>query len=278
MDVRAFDPNDMRLMGGLSTKMPLTFWTYVIGALALAGFWPLSGFWSKDEILAEAFAKGPTEGNTAFAVVYWLLVAAAFFTAFYMTRQVLMVFFGKPRHAAAEHALESPRVMTYVLAVLAFFAAIAGLINITGAFTHWLEPEELFAGLNLTVAGSSIVVALLGIGLGYLIYRPRELPEGVDDPLRTPSAVGWVFTNVLNPKYWVDEIYGFLFVNTFKAGATALANPIDLGIIDGTVNGLARLVNWFSSKLRQIQTGYVRNYALSVLFGVVVIAAYFALR
>jgi NADH-quinone oxidoreductase subunit L len=283
--------------------MPLTFWTYVIGAVALIGIPPLAGFWSKDEILAEAFLKGVEEGNPAFTLAFWLLLAAAFLTAFYMTRQVLMVFFGKPRHAAAERAPESPRVMTYVLAALAFFAAVAGLINVTGAFTAWLEPEEHFAGLNLAVAGSSILVALLGIGLGYLVYRPRELTEGVDDPLR---SLGIVFT-VLNAKYWVDEIYGFLFIKpfkglsqflanvidwrfwhdwfhdtviarTFKGGAQILANPIDLGIIDGAVNGMARGVRWCSVQLRQIQTGYVRNYALSVLLGVVVIVAYLALR
>jgi NADH-quinone oxidoreductase subunit L len=289
-------------MGGLATKMPLTFWTYVVGAAALMGIPPLAGFWSKDEILAEAFLKG-SEGNPAFMLAFWLLLAAAFFTAFYMTRQVLMVFFGRPRHAAAELAPESPRVMTYVLAVLAFFAAVAGLINITGAFTAWLEPEEHFAGLNLLVAGSSILVAAAGIGLGYLIYRPRELPRGVDDPLR---SLGLIFTT-LNAKYWVDEMYGWLIVRplkwlsqflayvidwrfwhdwvhdvviagTFKWGAVKLANPIDLGIIDGSVNGMARVVRWCSAQLRQIQTGYVRNYALSVLLGVVVIVAYFALR
>jgi NADH-quinone oxidoreductase subunit L len=297
----SFDPNDMRLMGGLATKMPLTFWTYVVGAAALMGVPPLAGFWSKDEILAEAFLKG-SQGYPAFMLAFWLLLAAAFFTAFYMTRQVLMVFFGPARHAAAEHAPESPRVMTYVLAALAFFAAVAGLVNITGAFTAWLEPEEHLAGLNLWVAGSSILVAAAGIGLGYLIYRPRELPQGVDDPLR---SLGVVFTT-LNAKYWVDELYGWLIVRpfkwlsqflayvidgrfwhdwvhdvvlagTFKWGAVKLANPIDLGIIDGAVNGLARVVDWCSAQLRQIQTGYVRNYALSVLLGVVVIVAYFAL-
>jgi NADH-quinone oxidoreductase subunit L len=300
---KGFDPNDMRLMGGLSNRMPLTFWTYVVGAAALMGVPPLAGFWSKDEVLAEAFAKGVTEANLPFTIAFWLLLAAAFFTAFYMTRQVLMVFLGKPRHAAAAHAPESPHVMTYVLVTLAFFAAIAGFINITGVFTHWLEPGELFAGLNLTVAGTSIVVALLGIGLGYWVYRPRALPEGVDDPLR---SLGFVFST-LNAKYKVDEFYDWLIVRrfkalsqflaftidwrfwhdwfhdsvlvaTFKRAARFLANPIDLGIIDGAVNGLARLIGWCSDQLRQVQTGYVRNYALSVLLGVVVIVAYFALR
>jgi NADH-quinone oxidoreductase subunit L len=301
-----FDPNDMRLMGGLGSRMPLTFWTYVIGAAALAGLPPLAGFWSKDEILAEAFHKGLGDhGNPMFAIAFFLLLAAAFLTAFYMTRQVLMVFLGRPRHAAAEHAPESPRVMTYVLVTLAVFAVIAGGINILGTFTAWLEPEEHFAGLDLAVAGSSILVALIGIGLGYLVYRPRDAqaPTGVDDPLR---ALGLIFTT-LNAKYWVDEIYGVLIVRplkwlsrfladvidwrfwhdwvhevviarTFKWSAVKLANPIDLGIIDGSVNGLARVVQWCSAQLRQIQTGYVRNYALSVLLGVVVIVAYFALR
>jgi len=305
---QSFDPNDMRLMGGLAPRMRWTFWTYVIGAAALMGLPPLAGFWSKDEILAEAFHKGLGEhGHLAFAAAFYLLLIAAFFTAFYMTRQVLMVFLGKPRHAAAARAPESPRVMTHVLVALAALAAVAGFVNVTGAFTIWLEPQEHFLGLDLGVAGSSILVALLGIGLGYLVYRPRELPEGVDDPLRTTPVVGWVFTKVLNPKYWVDEIYGFLFVqpfkglakflaytvdwrfwhdwfhdsvmvNTFKAGASFLANPIDLGIIDGAVNALARLVQGCAAQLRQVQTGYVRNYALSVLLGVVIIVTYLALR
>lgn len=298
-----FDPNDMRLMGGLASRLKLTFWTYVIGAAALAGVPPLAGFWSKDEILAEAYAKGAQAGAWPFALAFWLLLIAAFFTAFYMTRQVLMVFFGKPRHAAAAHAPESPPVMTYVLVALAILAAVAGVENVTGAFSAWLAPEEHFIGLNPIVALDSIVAAVLGIVLGYLVYRPRELPEGVDDPLR---RLGAVFT-ALNAKYKVDELYDWAFVRpfkalaqflahtldgrfwhdwfhdtaiagTFKAGAHILANPIDLGIIDGAVNGLARLVEWFSARLRRLQTGYVRNYALSVLLGVVVIVTYLALR
>ncbi len=299
----SFDPNDMRLMGGLSSRMKLTFWAYVVGAAALAGVPPLAGFWSKDEILAEAFARGVTGANLPFAIVFWSLLVAAFFTAFYMTRQVLMVFFGKPRHPAAAHAPESPPVMTYVLVTLAVFAALAGFVNITGAFTGWLEPEGLSLELNPVVAGASIVVAMLGIGLGYLVYRPQELPEGVDDPLR---RLGFAFAT-LNAKYRVDEFYDWLIVRrflalsqflaytidwqfwhdwfhdsaitgTFRRGARFLANPIDLGIIDGAVNGLAWLIRRSSQQLRQVQTGYVRNYALSVLLGVVVIVGYFALR
>ncbi len=300
-----FDPNDMRLMGGLRNRMPLTFWTYLIGAAALSGVPPLSGFWSKDEILAEASLKGAQAWP--YELAFWLLVIAAFFTAFYMTRQVLMVFFGRPRDAAAEHAPESPPVMTYVLAVLAFFAFFAGFINLPGAFSHWLAPEEAFAGLNPVVAIGSTAVALLGIGLGYLMYRPRPLPRGVDDPLRVMPVLGWIFTNLWNPKYWVDQIYNTLFVNpynmfarflaftvdgawfhdwfhdvllagTFKAVARFLSRPIETGVIDAAVNGIGRMFSWLSAQLRQVQTGYVRNYALSVLLGVAIIVAYFVLR
>jgi NADH-quinone oxidoreductase subunit L len=290
-------------MGGLSAKMPLTFWTYVIGAAALAGVPPLAGFWSKDEILAEAFYKGVEGGAWPFALAFWLLLIAAFLTAFYMTRQVLMIFFGHPRHTAAMHAPESPHVMTYVMAVLAFFAVITGLENVAGAFTAWLAPEEHFVGMNPIVVLDSVVAAAAGIGLGYLVYRPRKLPSGVDDPLR---SLGFVFA-ALNAKYKVDELYDFLFVRpfkalsdflaytideriwhdgfhdsiivaTFKTGANFLANLIDPGIIDGTVNGLARLIQWCAAQLRRTQTGYVRNYALSVLLGVVVIVTYLALK
>ncbi len=107
-----FDPNDMRNMGGLRKTMPVTFWVYLAGALALAGIFPFAGFWSKDEILADSFSKG-------FTAVYWLLTIAAFFTAFYMGRQIWMVFFGEPRHEAAAHAQESPRIITVPLIVLA---------------------------------------------------------------------------------------------------------------------------------------------------------------
>ncbi|HET7376648.1 MAG TPA: NADH-quinone oxidoreductase subunit L, partial [Anaerolineae bacterium] len=146
-DEKPFDPQDMRNMGGLWNKMRTTSIVYIIGALALAGIFPLAGFWSKDEILAEALGKSP--------VAFVLLLIAAAFTAFYMTRQVLMVFFGQARSEAADHAPESSNWMTRPLIVLAFFAVVIGFINIAGGFTHWLEPSEEFSGLNLAVAGGS---------------------------------------------------------------------------------------------------------------------------
>src|SRR6185503_17652462 len=137
-----FDANDMRNMGGLRNRMPTTFWVYMIGTLALAGIFPFAGFWSKDEILADASSEG-------FTLIYVLLTIAAFFTAFYMGRQIWMVFFGEPRHAAAANAEESPGVITVPLMILAFLSVVGGALNLPGlhTLTAWLEHTiEVHAG------------------------------------------------------------------------------------------------------------------------------------
>ena len=146
-----FDPQDMRTMGGLRHKMPWTFWTYMIGALALAGIFPFAGFWSKDELLAHANVNT----GIAFNVVYWMLTIAAFCTAFYMGRQLMMVFFGKPRHEAAEHAHESPRLMTVPLAILAVLTIVGGSMNL---------PNIRFGG-GAQDAGHAVVVEGDGEGM-----------------------------------------------------------------------------------------------------------------
>jgi NADH-quinone oxidoreductase subunit L len=179
---------------------------------------------------------------------------------------------------------------------------LIGFINITGGFTHWLEPEEVFAGLDPFTAIFSTVVAVGAIVLGYFIYRPRETKSEVDDPLR---RTGFAFT-LLNNKYWIDELYGRLFVKpfywlsdflarvidwnfwhdwfhetviyrSFMKLTSFLANPIDKLVIDGAVNGAGRVIDWASSNLRTLQTGFVRNYALMMLAGVVFVIAWFAL-
>jgi len=282
---------DMRKMGGLRRHMPWTFITYVIAAGALAGVPPLAGFWSKDEILADAFAQN--------LVIYLLLAVAAFFTAFYISRQVFMVFYGEQRDHSY-HPHESPPVMIVPLMVLAVFAAVFGFVNFPGY--HWFgEFMEAHVGeFNPTVALLSTALALLGIALAWWVYGREPMKAGQPDPLR--GMLGRVFT-VLENKYYVDELYGFLFIqpfirlahflNTvldavfihdfffvrpFVNGATWLANPFDLGVIDSIVNGIGTVVERASSSLRRVQTGYVRNYALSVLFGVVVVVAYFMIR
>ncbi|MCC6904203.1 MAG: NADH-quinone oxidoreductase subunit L [Anaerolineae bacterium] len=297
------DPQDMRNMGGMLRKMPLTGWTYIIGALALAGIFPLAGFWSKDEILLDAFKE-----NT---VIYIVLSAAAVMTAFYMTRQIFMVFFGKPRTPAAEHASESPATMTAPLVVLASLSVLGGLMNLPFDGFHqlgyWLEHSVQYAhvgSFNITVALISTALAVGAILLGWLVYgrRPSTDPNAAD-PL---AVAGPVFT-FLNRKWYVDELYFAVFIQpyhaignylanvvdwnfwhnfvhdsiiaeAFRAWAVILSKPIDQGVVDGAVNGIASLVNGTSREVRRTQTGYVRNYALLVVAGVVAIMVFLVVR
>jgi len=304
-EAEVFDPGDMRNMGGLRSTMPVTFWVYLIGAIALAGIFPFAGFWSKDEILAEATSLN--------SMVFWLLTVAAFFTAFYMGRQIWMVFFGKPRHEATEHAEESPAVMTVPLMVLALLSVLGGALNLPGitTFTNWLEHTyesyslHLHHGeFNLLVAIVSTVLALVAIGLSWVLYGRDPLTKGQPDPLK--RLLGFIYTGMEN-KWWVDELYQAIIITpyqvltqitaelidwkiwhdwfhdtvlagTFKWVTRVTATRIDLGIIDGFANGLADGTKTLANGLRRLQTGFVRNYALSVFLGVVIILGYLILK
>ncbi len=189
--VEAFDPGDMRNMGGLRKQMPVTFWVYLIGALALGGIFPLAGFWSKDEILLDASKHYPLH--------YWILTAAAFLTAFYMGRQIWMVFFGESRHEAAEHAEESPLIITVPLMVLAALSIFGGAFNLPFEGFHnlttWLGHtlgEVEGEPLNLMVAGISTLLALAAIGFSWLLYMRKPLEAGQPDPLK--KWLGLLFT------------------------------------------------------------------------------------
>ncbi len=293
-----FDPGDMRNMGGLRKTMPVTFWLYMIGTLALAGIFPFAGFWSKDEILADAFKEGYT-------AVYWLLTIAAFFTAFYMGRQIWMVFFGKPRHDAAAHAEESPLIMTAPLMVLAALSVVGGALNLPGlhTFTEWLEHTlNVHAGeFVLSVALISTALALLAIFFSWLLYGRNPLKAGQPDPLKKP--LGFIFTGMEN-KWFVDEGYGFFPIGFYVWASRFLADYVDWRFwhdwfhekviagtynwlsnivlnsyldqkgIDAFFNGMGELTKRISSGLRAIQNGFVRSYALAVLLGVVTILGY----
>jgi NADH-quinone oxidoreductase subunit L len=272
-----FDPQDMRNMGGLWARLPVTKWVYLAGLLALAGIPPLAGFWSKDEILLDASLHNQ--------LVYWLLTIAAFLTAFYSGRQMLMVFFGRPRTDAARHAAESPPLMTVPLVILAFLAVFGGALNLPtiGSFSppgahalgDWLhhtlaavpggdehaepeavtgegaeggaaEGEEAAEGsLNFVVAGLSTGLALAGLGLAYGLYRARPAKVTERDPL---ERLGPVWAG-MNRKWWVDEIYDFLVVRPYNWLARVSADVIDWRFwhdwfhdtaIGGTFNTLAR--------------------------------------
>jgi NADH-quinone oxidoreductase subunit L len=298
-----FDPNDMRNMGGLRKRMPVTFWLYLVGTLALAGIFPLAGFWSKDEILADAFRQG-------FTLVYWLLTTAAFFTAFYMGRQIWLVFFGKPRHEAAAKAEESPKIITMPLAVLAVLAVFGGALNLPGreALALWLEhtitairPGEFVPNVALLSTG----LALLAILLSWLLYGRKPLRTGQADPLR--SLLGPIFTG-MQRKWFVDEAYQVLVLDRYAALARFTADVIDgkfwhdwlhekviaggydfvTGIalnryadqrgIDAFFNDLGTWTSDASASLRRVQNGFVRSYALVVLIGVVAMLGYLVFK
>ncbi|MBI1855517.1 MAG: NADH-quinone oxidoreductase subunit L, partial [Chloroflexi bacterium] len=301
--VEVFDPGDMRNMGGLRKTMPVTFWLYLIGGLAMAGIFPFAGFWSKDEILADAL----TEGYTA---IYWLLTIAAFFTAFYTARQIWMVFFGQPRHEAAARAEESKPIITVPLMALAFLSIVGGALNLPGVetLTKWLEQTVEFikpGEFVLSVALISTGLALLAIFISWLIYGRNPLKAGQLDPLKKP--LGFIFTGMEN-KWFVDEIYGAVIINPFAKISQFIADVIDWRfwhdwvhdtVIVGTYNwvtsialndyadqrGIDAFANWLgaatqnlSAAARKVQNGFVRSYALSVLLGVVLILGYLLLK
>ena len=307
-----FDPQDMRNMGGLRKRIPWTFWTYMAGTLALAGIVPFAGFWSKDEILLDASHFELT------SAVYWLLVVAAAFTAFYMGRQVWMVFFGEPRHHAAEEAKESPWTILVPLVILALLATFGGFMNWPfeqglepHAFGHWLgytleasTGHELhIPEFSFSVAIQSTLIAVAAIVLSWFIYGRKPMKAGETDPLQ--KALGPIFKG-MNAKWWVDELYQAIILtpyeklakflsqtidwnfwhdwfhekgirDNFQRLANFLANPIDLGVIDKISTLLARGAQNSGSLLSKLQTGFVRNYALAVFTGVVVILGYLIL-
>jgi NADH-quinone oxidoreductase subunit L len=287
------DPQDMRNMGGLRKAMPITFVTFFVSTIAIAGIPPLSGFFSKDEILWQAFSN-PFHGNVNFYL--WLTGAvAACFTAFYMFRLVFMTFFGECRinPKVKDHLHESPLVITIPLMVLAFLAAVGGFIGVPkllgglNHFEHWLDPVFELAGeyskqyahmhehshaMEWTLMGGSVAIAAVGISIAIAMYMVfKTWPE------KFTSAFPGLHKVVYN-KWYVDELYDFLFVNPCKSFGNLLWKGFDVVIVDGVVNGTAKLVMAFSAGLKGLQSGYIHNYALGMAVGVVAIIAFYVFR
>jgi len=281
------DPQDMRFMGGLRKKMPATFWTFLIGGLALSGF-PIvtAGFWSKDEIFADAWYQW-THGNDILALIVFIVLAvAAFLTAFYTMRQISLTFLGKPRTPLAEHAHESNAFMTVPLILLAVFAVTVGwsgipeefpilgpILNnnlfhhVVGATIH--ETLHELSELNLvdhgiqalpfevTPLGTSLFVALGGLFLGWWIYGRKPLKTGETDPLVRPLGPLYTFLN--NKWYW-DELYQFLFIRpTVYLSETVVYEYIDKGIIDGTLSLIARSVYKLGYYVKRFEERVISN-------------------
>ncbi len=257
---------DLGRMGGLRTRMPVTCATMAVGTLAIAGVWPLSGFFSKDEILWSALAGAHARPGLA---VVGLVVA--FLTAFYTGRLFCLAFFGQCRasHEVQHHLHESPAVMTMPLIVLAVLAAVGGAMNVPAVLApvigHVHEPE---APLQFKLLATALAVG--GLGLAYLSYVVRPaLPDTV------ARRLGGLYA-LVRDKFRVDELYDALVVRPLFALAGVGARVVDPRVIDGAVNGAATLVGATSALWRQMQTGNVQHYALSFLLGVLVLLGYYA--
>ncbi len=316
---------DMRFMGGLRKKIPVTFWTMLIGTLAIAGIPGLSGFFSKDEILWQTYSS--PQGNK----LLWLIAAgAAGMTAFYMFRLVFMTFFNENRasHEVQHHIHESPKTMTVPLMILAFLSITGGYLgvpHVLGGGNHfhtYLEPvmglgpgkimqkageaishEEAVvvhgeghaameghggepgqghgegaasvhhsAAEEFLLMGISVVIALLGIFLSYLMYmKNRNWPEKL-------AANFKMLHHAIFNKWFVDELYALTVVQPYHLLSDFFWKFVDVVIIDGIVNGVAKIIGGISAVLRRLQTGLVQNYAVSVILGALVLVIYFYAR
>ncbi|TME27716.1 MAG: NADH-quinone oxidoreductase subunit L [Chloroflexi bacterium] len=266
---------DMRKMGGLRRKMPVTFWTMLVAGGALAALPPLAGFWSKDEIVSAAFVSGHF-------LLYAVGITTAVLTAFYVTRALWMTFYGEPRdHHLYDHAHESPSVMTLPLIALAAGTVVLGIAigfpPEQGFIHRFLNPavevpgaaERLPAiGTIVLLAAISIVAGLVGIAIGVSMYV-RHRP----DPAAIARASGPYYRVLVN-KYYLDELYDHRVVEAARAFAGA-SWAFDIHIIDGLVNRLGWALARSGSGLRRVQTGVVGNYALTIVAGLlIVLAAY----
>ncbi|MFD4599050.1 NADH-quinone oxidoreductase subunit L [Streptomyces sp. NPDC058464] len=265
------DEVDMRRYGGLRTYMPITFITFGLGYLAIIGFPGLSGFFSKDKIIEAAFAKGGTEG--------WILgtcaLVGAAITAFYMTRVMLMTFFGEKRwqpdeHGHEPHPHESPKVMTIPMIVLAIGSVFAGgFFSIGDRFLHWLEPitghsegdSPLSAG---AVTGATMVCLIIGVGIAYLQYGRRPVPA--------VAPRGSLLTRAARRDLLQDDFNHVVLVRGGEHLTRSLVY-VDHTLVDGVVNGTAAGFGGLSGRLRKLQNGYARSYAVSMFGGAALLVA-----
>jgi NADH-quinone oxidoreductase subunit L len=264
---------DIWKMGGLRKVMPWTFWTSLVAWLAISGVPPFAGFFSKDQILTEAYLHG-------FGPIWAVGLFAAILTAFYMSRWFFLIFLGEPRYGRDVHPHESPPSMTVPLAVLGVLSAIGGLVLNpvhSGPLYNFLEPVSApIDALGFEPAGGltemvlipiAIVAALVGIGLAYLAYVRRDVTQG-----RMAEPVRGVGAELMERKFYVDELYETVFVRAGGRVAEALVS-FDTRVIDGAVNGAGAASMAVGRVTRRVQTGLVRGYVGAFVAGALVLVA-----
>jgi NADH-quinone oxidoreductase subunit L len=267
------DQVDMRRFGALRSVMPWTFGCLTVGWLAILGIPPFAGFWSKDKIVESAFAMGGTRG-TVLGIVALL---GAGITAFYMTRLLAMTFFGEKRWTEGQHPHESPWVMLGPMAILAVGAAVAGaLLGPTHGLQDWLKPvlgEEIVnREVNAwVIGGATLVIVVLGAAAAFALFARRPVPV-------TPPVAVTPFTTAARKNLYFDAINESLLMRPGQYLTRALVFLDNRGI-DGAINSLAAGIGGGSGRLRRLQTGFVRSYALSMFGGaVLVVVALLAVR
>jgi NADH-quinone oxidoreductase subunit L len=272
------EEQDIRNMGGLRDKMKITYITFLIGAIAISGIPPFSGFFSKDEILYKTFVN-------AGIIPYLLVLIAAAFTAFYMFRLIGLTFFGKPRYDANIHPHESTSTMTIPLIILAILSIIGGFIGLPSilgynVLEHWFEP--VFKNATLVVQGYnpetehsanteivlifvSIIVASIAVYVSFKKYSKQ-------DKFTEERGIGKILEN----KYYIDEFYDKTVVNPiFQTSERFLWKIFDVKIIDGLVNGIATFASRLSLDWRKVQSGIIHDYATLAVSGIILIILYF---
>ncbi|MGA2669126.1 MAG: NADH-quinone oxidoreductase subunit L [Ignavibacteria bacterium] len=271
------DEQDITQMGGLKNKMKVTYLTFLMGAIAISGIPPFSGFFSKDEILSGVFAGG----NYFF---YILSLITAFMTAFYIFRLISLTFFGHSRYDTETiHPHESPKVMTIPLIILAVLSVIGGFVGLpqvvgSNLIENFLNPvfesskgllpvHELTSSVVILLIIISVIVAVVGIFLSLKSYAAGR---------KLKLAEGWFYRTVSN-KYYIDEFYNFIIVKPIKRLSDLFYSFLDLNIIDGIVNGSGRFFLSLSTDWRKLQTGVIQDYAVISIAGIILILLYLIL-
>ncbi|MCQ2052713.1 MAG: NADH-quinone oxidoreductase subunit L [archaeon] len=274
---------DMRLMGGLIRKMPVTSITMLLGSLSIAGFPLFSGFWSKDMVLEAAF--GPFEEGfgfgSVFCVLFLLGLITAFMTAFYMFRMWFMTFVGEPRENAQHCHGESPLSMSVPLIVLSIFAVYSGILILFG-LGYVINESLISSGINVEKYSSdnivmtifsnqwtyiSIALALIGIFIAYLMYDKKEINPGI----LNKNGKSFVY-RLLADRYHFPQIYDHTSWG-LGYGVARVVNYFDRNVVDGTVNGLSNAIVESGKIMRKMQSGFVRDYARYIIIGVIVLVS-----